>query len=195
MDNGRNGYGYNYPWSGGLHIALREDDYEEAEVWSVLDDGSGRSPAFYHEDEPRTWPKPKPKGVVLNNRASESRGIPRRGPGPGALKVQKSAPMNISYWPDKSNAGGQVSSSSSGKNKKKETRDDSEDDEKGESEDEEEGGWETRLPPHEIIARRMARGHVSSFSVLEGMGRKLKGRDLAKVRRAVLTRTGFLESP
>ncbi|KAI4320786.1 hypothetical protein MLD38_034231 [Melastoma candidum] len=185
---------HNYKWSGGLQIALQEDQYEEAEVWGVLDDRGGHAPAFYYEDEPY----PKPKGFVLNTLPSESKGIPRWDLGPDTLRVQRSAPVNISCWPRKSNAGGmKSSSSSSGKGKEKETQEDSEedDDEKRDSEEEEEGEWETGLPPHEIIARRMARSHISSFSVLEGFGRKLKGRDLAKVRRAVLTRTGFLESP
>ncbi|KAK8664883.1 hypothetical protein V6N13_084654 [Hibiscus sabdariffa] len=49
------------------------------------------------------------------------------------------------------------------------------------------------LPPHEWLARKLARTQVSSFSVCEGVGRTLKGRDLSKVRNAVLTKTGFLE--
>lgn len=49
------------------------------------------------------------------------------------------------------------------------------------------------LPPHEYIARKLARSQISSFSVCEGMGRTLKGRDLRIVRNAILTRAGFLE--
>ncbi|GER54892.1 hypothetical protein STAS_32525 [Striga asiatica] len=60
------------------------------------------------------------------------------------------------------------------------------------------GSWESEedesegnlIPPHEWIARK----RTSSFSVCEGVGRTLKGRDLSRVRNAVLTRTGFLES-
>lgn len=64
-----------------------------------------------------------------------------------------------------------------------------------EEEEEEEGeGIEKRVPPHELIAKRLARAQISSFSVFEGAGRTLKGRDLSKVRNAVLTKTGFLES-
>jgi hypothetical protein len=44
------------------------------------------------------------------------------------------------------------------------------------------------VPPHEIVARRAA----AHSSVLEGAGRTLKGRDLRRVRNAVLRRTGFL---
>ncbi|CAN4078351.1 unnamed protein product [Withania somnifera] len=49
------------------------------------------------------------------------------------------------------------------------------------------------VPPHEYIARRAARNQIASFSMMEGVGRTLKGRDLSKVRNAILTKTGFLE--
>ncbi|XP_048527325.1 uncharacterized protein LOC125506580 [Triticum urartu] len=49
----------------------------------------------------------------------------------------------------------------------------------------EEGG-EEMVPPHVVAARR-------SSSVLEGAGRTLKGRDLCRVRNAVLRQTGFLD--
>uniref|UniRef100_A0A0A9FZA0 Uncharacterized protein n=1 Tax=Arundo donax TaxID=35708 RepID=A0A0A9FZA0_ARUDO len=48
---------------------------------------------------------------------------------------------------------------------------------------------EAMVPPHEIVARRAA----AHSSVLEGAGRTLKGRDLRRVRNAVLRRTGFLD--
>ncbi|KAJ8754254.1 hypothetical protein K2173_002154 [Erythroxylum novogranatense] len=44
-----------------------------------------------------------------------------------------------------------------------------------------------RLPPHEYLARR--RG--ASFSVHEGIGRTLKGRDLRQVRNAIWKQVGF----
>ncbi|KAI3810049.1 hypothetical protein L1987_19656 [Smallanthus sonchifolius] len=49
------------------------------------------------------------------------------------------------------------------------------------------------MPPHEWIAQKLARNQISSFSVCEGAGRTLNGRDLSRVRNAVLTKTGFLE--
>lgn len=64
-----------------------------------------------------------------------------------------------------------------------------------EESDEEEGagdgGSGDRLPPHEFLARQMARTRIGSFSVHEGVGRTLKGRDLSRVRNAVWARTGF----
>ncbi|XP_039140065.1 uncharacterized protein LOC120277334 [Dioscorea cayenensis subsp. rotundata] len=79
---------------------------------------------------------------------------------------QSSAPVNIPDW-----------SKNSGAKK---------DEDEGEDED-------CKVPPHEWIAKKLARSQISSFSVCEGVGRTLKGRDLSKVRNAVLTRTGFLE--
>lgn len=49
-----------------------------------------------------------------------------------------------------------------------------------------------RLPPHEYLAREHASGQVAATSVLEGVGRTLKGRDMSRVRNAVWRHTGFL---
>ncbi|KFK33927.1 hypothetical protein AALP_AA5G079000 [Arabis alpina] len=46
-----------------------------------------------------------------------------------------------------------------------------------------------RLPPHEYLART----RMASFSVHEGVGRTLKGRDLSRVRNAIFEKTGFLD--
>lgn len=57
--------------------------------------------------------------------------------------------------------------------------------------EDDEGDNEMVLPPHEIVAR--ANMPVVSCSVLEGVGRTLKGRDLRQVRNAVFRQTGFLD--
>ncbi|MFS7956642.1 putative senescence regulator S40 [Helianthus anomalus] len=46
---------------------------------------------------------------------------------------------------------------------------------------------EDRIPPHEFLARK----RMASFSVHEGIGRTLKGRDLSRVRNAIWEKTGF----
>jgi len=65
----------------------------------------------------------------------------------------------------------------------------------GNSDDNEDGDGRDfeRIPPHELVARQLAQSEITSFSVYEGIGRTLKGRDLRQVRNAVLTRTGFIE--
>ncbi|XP_039131303.1 uncharacterized protein LOC120267688 isoform X2 [Dioscorea cayenensis subsp. rotundata] len=87
----------------------------------------------------------------------------------------QSAPVNIPYHLAK------VNDDVVNKN---EDDDDDDDDEEEDSE---------KVPPHEWLAKKLARSQISSFSVCEGAGRTLKGRDLSRVRNAVLTRTGFLE--
>lgn len=52
--------------------------------------------------------------------------------------------------------------------------------------------FDERLPPHEYLAREQSRSHLDATSVLEGVGRKLKGRDMSRVRNAVWNQTGFL---
>lgn len=47
---------------------------------------------------------------------------------------------------------------------------------------------EEMVPPHMMVAQ----SHVT-FSVFEGVGRTLKGRDLRRVRNAVFQRTGFID--
>lgn len=49
---------------------------------------------------------------------------------------------------------------------------------------------EEMVPPHEMAATNSP---MLSCSVLEGMGRTLKGRDLRRVRNAVWRQTGFLD--
>ncbi|KAL6903786.1 hypothetical protein ACP4OV_004599 [Aristida adscensionis] len=57
------------------------------------------------------------------------------------------------------------------------------------AEDDDDDDGEPVVPPHEIAARRAA----AAASVMEGVGRTLKGRDLRRVRNAVWRTTGFLD--
>ncbi|XP_030521184.2 uncharacterized protein LOC115734501 [Rhodamnia argentea] len=66
-------------------------------------------------------------------------------------------------------------------------------DENRDDDDEKDFDGEEMLPPHEIVARRLSRSQSVACSVLEGAGRTLKGRDLHRVRDAVLRQTGFLD--
>ncbi|KAI3983345.1 hypothetical protein MKX01_013412 [Papaver californicum] len=62
-----------------------------------------------------------------------------------------------------------------------------------ESDGDDEGCGNKRIPPHEFLAKQFARTRVcaASFSVHEGIGRTLKGRDLSRVRNAIWEKTGF----
>ncbi|KAD4584216.1 hypothetical protein E3N88_21817 [Mikania micrantha] len=82
----------------------------------------------------------------------------------------QSAPVNVPVWPKNQ------TSSYSGQF----------DDIVDEEADEEDEG--EMIPPHEIVARSYV-----TFSVFEGAGRTLKGRDLCRVRNAVFQKTGLID--
>ena len=93
---------------------------------------------------------------------------------PGALSRhpmrRQSAPVNVPDW----------SKVSGLKSTPLFTNDDSEDEQ-----------IEKMVPPHELMAREYSQS--VTFSVYEGVGRTLRGRDLTGVRTAVLRQTGFLD--
>ncbi|KAJ9184512.1 hypothetical protein P3X46_004227 [Hevea brasiliensis] len=93
---------------------------------------------------------------------------------PGARKLNQSAPMNVPLL-----------SIAMAKQRNSKFRDDDDD---GRC-----GGDEEMLPPHEIVARASRKSPKTTFSVLEGVGRTLKRRDLRQVRNAVWRQTGFLD--
>uniref|UniRef100_A0A0A9DL66 Senescence regulator n=1 Tax=Arundo donax TaxID=35708 RepID=A0A0A9DL66_ARUDO len=62
-------------------------------------------------------------------------------------------------------------------------------DERGDAEDGCGGGGRRWVPPHEMLQCRDRA--AASFSVREGAGRTLKGRDLRRVRNAIWEKTGF----
>ncbi|KAL6273393.1 hypothetical protein ACE6H2_024085 [Prunus campanulata] len=59
--------------------------------------------------------------------------------------------------------------------------------------DDDDDGDDEMLPPHELVARGSGMSARTTFSVLEGVGRTLKGRDLRQVRNAIWRKTGFLD--
>jgi Senescence regulator len=100
---------------------------------------------------------------------------------PSRKAFNQSAPMAVPVWPGRRREG------------RKGRREAGEDmwglEEEGERDRIGEDEMEEIVPPHVIVAR----SHMTSFSVLEGAGRTLKGRDLRSVRNAVLQKTGFLD--
>ncbi|XP_058768289.1 protein S40-7-like [Vicia villosa] len=57
----------------------------------------------------------------------------------------------------------------------------------------EEEDFKNKMPPHEFLAKQLDFSRMHSCSLFEGVGRTLKGRDLRKVRNAVLSQTGFID--
>ncbi|WVZ12641.1 hypothetical protein V8G54_017171 [Vigna mungo] len=169
-------------WSGFLNKSsgfgggsARNEDFDEEDVWGlcpemkVSKDSSDPSSAWCMPTSPRKIPRTN--NVKLNSLESDSNVVQR-----------SSAPMDIPDW---SKIYGKKGVEEEGVNKKfdfdygNHYLDDYEDDD--------------MIPPHQWISRKLARSQISSFSVCEGIGRTLKGRDLSKVRNAILTKTGFIE--
>lgn len=159
------------------------EEFEEEDVWSFIkerEDSTSkimrkpRGREYYSSGSSSAWRLP-----------SAPRMIPRVYPTPTTQEAcrvvqQSSAPVDIPDWSKiygKTSAQILDSSSPAGS-----FVDDDDDNDDGDM-----------VPPHEWIARKLARSQISSFSVCEGIGRTLKGRDLSKVRNAILTKTGFLE--
>ncbi|XP_058788184.1 protein S40-4-like [Vicia villosa] len=188
----------------GLWRTLRDGDFEEEEVWDVVKEREDYSCEVVHH-------KAKNKELSSLSIPIGSRTIPIPSSSHETKGFQQSsAPVNIPDW-SKVYGGNDKVINKSVKNVSRYGNDnygfydDHEDghdevlnhddgDDEDEDEDDDDGEYGTRLPPHEIIARRLARSQISSFSVFEGVGRTLKGRDLSKMRNSVLIKTGFLES-
>ncbi|KAL6967259.1 hypothetical protein U1Q18_033063 [Sarracenia purpurea var. burkii] len=89
-----------------------------------------------------------------------------------------SLPLNVPDW-------SKILKEDYKENRRRDSDDDLDDDEDGGD------GGRIRIPPHEFLARQLARTRIASFSVHEGIGRTLKGRDLSRVRNAIWEKTGF----
>lgn len=140
-----------------------EEEFQEEDMWSVLREGATSSPEVKI-----------PKSHFSPSSSSSSPWHIHRSKEVSRVK-QSSAPMNVPDW---SKVYGDT------KSNRRSSHLNSHDD------DDDDG---CMVPPHEWVARKLARTQISSFSMCEGIGRTLKGRDLSKVRNAVLTKTGFLE--
>ncbi|KAJ7529700.1 hypothetical protein O6H91_15G062600 [Diphasiastrum complanatum] len=108
--------------------------------------------------------------------STPSRLIPQFGMDTESHALPQSAPMNVPNW---SKILGSEEKAFRGLQNAVTAQDEDEDDE--------------RLPPHELLARECAKSQAPTFSVYEGVGRTLKGRDLDRVRNAVLRKTGFID--
>ncbi|XP_040988764.1 uncharacterized protein LOC121236405 isoform X1 [Juglans microcarpa x Juglans regia] len=181
----------------GYWRSLRDGDFEEGDVWATLRDTTDSTSMVDKSNETSvSIHRPVPSAARMIPRATGSSSSSNNSSHEAKL-VQQSAPVNVPDW-------SQISRRKSKKAAKNDSWHDDEDDDDNDineaskdaqdsDEDDNDNEDVCKLPPHELIARRLARSHISSFSVFEGVGRTLKGRDLSKVRNAVLTKTGFLE--
>ncbi|XP_010545225.1 PREDICTED: uncharacterized protein LOC104817669 [Tarenaya hassleriana] len=138
---------------------------EELQVEDVWDVlDDGYGHGHEHEHDQSTSEIDKTSDPSFPFQRSRPRVIPRTTTSSVRTR-QHSAPVNVPDW----------SRVHRGKPKKAASSDDDDDDD---------------VSPEAYF---MGRIRSPSFSVIEGAGRTLKGRDLSKVRNAVLKKTGFLE--
>ncbi|EYU27783.1 hypothetical protein MIMGU_mgv1a024298mg [Erythranthe guttata] len=145
------------------------DDFQEEDIWAVMkprdhDQLSFKTRKNFSGSPSSAW-----------RFSDTSRGIPRSTSDLVPPPQQSSAPVNVPDWSKILKKPAPVK-----RNPRGGDDDDDEDD-------------ETRVPPHEYLARRLASTQIASYSMCEGVGRTLKGRDLSNLRNAILTKTGFLE--
>ena len=168
--------------------SARNEELQEEDVWGFL----GQSKYISSEASNSTFsPYNAPRGFP-----TAAKMIPRTHSSghqePLTHICQQSAPVNIPDW-------SKIYGKSSTNKSLWLDHDDNEDDNgynefrRQNWESDEDDIDDTMIPPHEWIAKKLARNQISSFSVCEGAGRTLKGRDLKRVRNAILSKTGFLE--
>lgn len=182
----------------GRKKSLRDEDFEEEDVWAAVkerDDISSKG----RKAKDLFCSSSSSSSSSARRVSTSSRMIPRANSQNLETKMaqQSSAPMDIPDWSKiyrkkTSKKGSRVddddNSDYDGVSYNDPTHHDGDD-----GEDDGDGDDDEIVPPHEWIARKLARSQISSFSVCEGIGRTLKGRDLSKVRNTILTKTGFLE--
>ncbi|KAL3851204.1 hypothetical protein ACJIZ3_013086 [Penstemon smallii] len=143
---------------------MRNEEFQEEDVWKVSREDDSDSKI----NSSFKFKNKTPSFITSRHLPTATKMIPNSNK-KSISQQQHSAPVNIPNW--SKIYGKNISPNSDA--------------------DDEDGNL---IPPHEWIARKLASSQISSFSVCEGAGRTLKGRDLSRVRNDVLTKTGFLES-
>ncbi|XP_022724093.1 uncharacterized protein LOC111280845 [Durio zibethinus] len=165
--------------------SMRYEDFDEEEVWSYeKKEDSSSTPRKPRESSRSSsaWRLPSAPRMIqrVSNSASHE----------AKVAQQSSTPMNIPDWSKLYGKHANMESSRNGSYVDNRDGIAYNDGDYGRCEEDED---DDIVPPHEWLARKLSRSQISSFSVCEGMGRTLKGKDLSKVRNSVLTKTGFLE--
>ncbi|KAK4420774.1 putative beta-1,3-galactosyltransferase 2 [Sesamum alatum] len=153
-------------------IIGNEEEFQEEDVWGSVSRDTKDS-----DSRPVKSSSFKDPSLIPKRLQTSARMIPKshkHNPNSQEPKiVHHSAPLNIPDW---SKIYGTTSKTMS-KNDGGFGRSSWESDDEEKEEDGEDGNV---IPPHEWIARKLARNRISSFSVCEGAGRTLKGRDLSR---------------
>lgn len=145
------------------HASITSDTAFELDESDVYNSGRSNSPEFR---------KQVPSSRASKKSSSKQRSVAGSSDRTGATPA--SLPVNIPDW-------SKILRDEYRDNRR---RDNIEDDDT-DGDDDCDGG--VKVPPHELLART----RIASFSVHEGIGRTLKGRDLSRVRNAIWEKTGF----
>ncbi|KAK6932308.1 Senescence regulator S40 [Dillenia turbinata] len=164
---------------------VEEEEFEEEDVWGVVNEREGASPQMAIKSKDTSFSSsarrvPTPSKMIPRAHNEPSFSAPMKIPDWSRIYMKKNSNKKKNY----SNNGTSYGNDGDGDNVcyDDDIHDDTDEDEDG-----------VMVPPHELITKKLERSQISSFSVCEGVGRTLKGRDLSKVRNAILTKTGFLE--
>ncbi|KAK4439345.1 hypothetical protein Salat_0269400 [Sesamum alatum] len=184
--------GFSSSGGGGMAALDSTEDFQEEEVWAVMNKAREGSNSYS-----KTRKNLSGSSSAWRFTSTSRSTIPRANSGGGqefaaTAPQQSSAPMSIpdwskilkkkpnkNLWDDACDAHDDDVGRKAHHVKVDDVENDDDDDE--------------MVPPHEYLARRLATTQIASFSMCEGVGRTLKGRDLSNLRNAILTKTGFLE--
>ncbi|XP_052182543.1 uncharacterized protein LOC127795121 [Diospyros lotus] len=131
------------------------------------------SDSVFELDESDVWNSGISSSPEFRKPMASSRKKPSARRGTEAGGAASSLPVNVPDW-------SKILKEDYKENRRRDSDDDLDD-----------GDGGNRIPPHEFLARQLARTRIASFSVHEGVGRTLKGRDLSRVRNAIFEKTGF----
>lgn len=169
--------------------SMRNEEFQEEEIWGNFKNENHEFGSNFSRN------KVTPSNISPRRLPTAAKMIPRSGKSSNneSKMTQHSAPVNIPDWSKiygthSRNGENGGDSDGGGHNLVRNNAGFDEEDDDDDDEDEDE-----MIPPHEWIAKKLERSKISSFSVYEGVGRTLKGRDLSRVRNAILSKTGFLE--
>ncbi|KAK4341855.1 hypothetical protein RND71_037671 [Anisodus tanguticus] len=163
--------------------SMRNEEFREEEIWGNFINERGEFGSNFSKS------KESSPNFTTRKIHTATKMIPRSNKSSihESKITQHSAPVNIPDW-------SKIYGTSSKKNSWRDVENDDDSGGGGYNEEEDDDDDEGEImPPHEWIAKKLERSKISSFSVCEGVGRTLKGRDLSRVRNAILSKTGFLE--
>ncbi|GFP91980.1 hypothetical protein PHJA_001342100 [Phtheirospermum japonicum] len=159
---------------GGLSALLSsppDEEFQEEDVWGLIPNGP-TSPKLRKSKSGSSapaWRRPAPASATPRSASAAATPVFLRPPPREASK-----PIDFPDWSRILKEEGRKS------HRPQSVKGDDEDDD------------DDMLPPHELLARRDKKNRAA-YSMCEGIGRTLKGRDLRNVRNAVLFKTGFIE--